>query len=71
MPARRHKLTKQETEAALEALKTGREAAIVVCRGVRPQGPEYCASVAVLEAIDDLAVALGKPRDHFHLKGHG
>ena len=55
---------------ALDALATGRDGAIQICREAIINGPEYEAAGTVIEAIDNLAERLTGDRSHFRLGGH-
>ena len=52
-------------QAALDGLKTGRDAAIQVCIQAKVNSDEYRAASQTVEAIDDLVEALIGDREHF------
>jgi len=58
-------------DVALLKLKTGRDAAIQVCREAKIKSDEYRAAIATVEAIDLLAETLTSDDHYFHEKGSG
>ena len=54
-----------DKKRALELLKTGREAAGIVCIYTKPFGPEYKKALEVSKSIDDLAEALTGNKEYF------
>ena len=58
-------------DKALLNLKTGRNAAIQVCREAKIKSEEYRAAIKIADAIDDLVELLTGDKSYFHEKGSG
>ena len=54
-----------DKKRALGLLKSGREAAGIICINTKPFGPEYKKALEVSKSIDDLAEALTGDKEYF------
>lgn len=58
-------------DTALLNLRTGRSAAIQVCREAKIKSEEYRAAIKIVDAIDELVELLTGDKSYFHEKGSG